>query len=163
MSWRDAFLHPRRNHEGSRPARARARGVGLETFAASELPRDDAGALGFHADPDETIHAEMAVMAHDGLKNLLQVERREECLSHFVKEGEPRDLPSQFNNLVFCAHRVSKQPPEKTVYRPFKPLGGSFQPFCHRGSSVERPEMFVLKHLTLLCEKNKMSVSCLGR
>ena len=63
MSWRDAFLHPRRNHEGSRPARARARGVGLETFAASELPRDGAGALGLHADPDKTIYAEMAVMA----------------------------------------------------------------------------------------------------
>ena len=62
MSWRDAFLHPRRNHEGSRPARARARGVGLETFAASEPARDDADALGLHADPDEAIYAEMAVM-----------------------------------------------------------------------------------------------------
>ena len=40
-----------------------ARAVGLETFAASEPARDDAGALGLHADPDETIYAEMAVMA----------------------------------------------------------------------------------------------------
>ena len=63
MSWRDAFLHPRREQGTSRPARTPARAVGRETFAVSEPPRDDAGALGLHADPDETIYAEMAVMA----------------------------------------------------------------------------------------------------
>ena len=63
MSWRDAFLHPRREQGKSRPARTPARAVGLETFAVSELARDDAGALGLHADPDGAIHAEMAVMA----------------------------------------------------------------------------------------------------
>ena len=63
MSWRDAFLHPRRNQERSRPARTPARAVGLETFAASAPARDDADALGLHADPDEAIYAQMAVMA----------------------------------------------------------------------------------------------------
>jgi hypothetical protein len=63
MSWRDAFLHPRCDQGRSRPAKTPARAVGLETFAASEPARDDADALGLHADPDETIYAEMVVMA----------------------------------------------------------------------------------------------------
>jgi hypothetical protein len=63
MSWRDAFLYLRRDQGRSSPAKTPARAVGLETFAVSERARDDAGALGLHADPDETIFAEMAVMA----------------------------------------------------------------------------------------------------
>ena len=63
MSWRDVFLHPRRDQGRSRSAETPARAVGLETFAASEPARDDAGALGLHADPNETMYAEMAVMA----------------------------------------------------------------------------------------------------
>ena len=63
MSWRDAFLHPRRDQGRSRSANTPARAVGLETFAASAPARDDADALGLHADPDEAIYAQMAVMA----------------------------------------------------------------------------------------------------
>ena len=63
MSWRDAFLHPWRDQGRSRSAKTPARAVVLDKFAASEPARDDADALGLHADPDETIHAEMAVMA----------------------------------------------------------------------------------------------------
>jgi len=63
MSWRDAFLHPRRDQGRSTSAKTAARAAGPETFAAYEPARDDADMLGLHADPDQTIHAEMAVMA----------------------------------------------------------------------------------------------------
>jgi hypothetical protein len=73
MSWRDAFLHPRRNQERSRPAKTPARAVGLEMFTASEPPRDADG-LGLHADPDETMYAEMAVMAARAAKRAREEE-----------------------------------------------------------------------------------------
>jgi hypothetical protein len=63
MSWRDEFLPLRRDKGRSTSAKTAARAAGPETFAASEPARDDAGALGLYADPDETIYAEMAVMA----------------------------------------------------------------------------------------------------
>ena len=84
MSWRDAFLHPRRNQERSRPARTPARAAGLETFAASEPARDDVGALGPHADPDEIIHAEMAVMAARAAERAREEERDDDRVSMMV-------------------------------------------------------------------------------
>jgi len=63
MSWREAFLHPRRDQGTSRPANTSAPAAGPGTVAASEAARDDAGPRGRHADPDETIHAEIVVMA----------------------------------------------------------------------------------------------------
>ena len=73
MSWRDAFLHPRRDQGRSRPAKTPARAVGLEMFTASEPPRDADG-LGLHADPDETMYAEMAVMAARAAKRAREEE-----------------------------------------------------------------------------------------
>ena len=84
MSWRDAFLHPRRNQERSRPARTPARAVGLETFAASAPARDDADALGLHADPDEAIYAQMAVMAARAAERAREEERDDDRVSMMV-------------------------------------------------------------------------------
>jgi hypothetical protein len=84
MSWRDALLHPRRDQGTSRPANTPARAIGLKTFAASEPARDDAGARGRHADPDETIHAEMAVMAARAAERAREEERDDQRVSMMV-------------------------------------------------------------------------------
>lgn len=84
MSWRDAFLGPRRDRGRSRSAETPARAVGLETFAVSELARDDAGALGLHADRDGTIDAEMAVMAARAAKRAREEERDNDRVAMMV-------------------------------------------------------------------------------
>ncbi len=75
MSWREAFLHPRRDQGTSRPANTSAPAAGPGTVAASEAARDDAGARGRHADPDETIHAEIVVMAARAAEGAREEER----------------------------------------------------------------------------------------
>ena len=84
MSWRDAFPHPRRDQGTSGPANTSAPAAGPETFAASEPPRDNAGARGRHADPDEIIHAEMAVMAARAAERAREEERDDQRVSMMV-------------------------------------------------------------------------------
>jgi len=84
MSWRDAFLHPRRDHGTSRPANTSAPAAGPGTVAASEAARYDAGARGRHADPDEIIHAEMAAMAERAAERAREEERDDQRVSMMV-------------------------------------------------------------------------------